>query len=95
MNNTQFITVILGFITLLLAILGGAWLNQRGLEKQMESFRAEIKAELNAHKAELKAELQALRAEFVSLRAEFATLSERVTRIERQLEAIFKPVLPK
>ena len=66
MNNIQFITVIIGFVTLLLAILGGAWLNQRGLEKQMESFRAEINAELCAHKAELKAEIHALRVEFRS-----------------------------
>ena len=77
MNNTQFIAVIIGFVSLLLAVLGGAWLNQRGLEKQIEAFRAEMAARLDAQTAKLDA------------------LSERIGKIERQLEAIFKPVLPR
>jgi hypothetical protein len=36
-----------------------------------------------------------MKAEFGTVRAELGNLNQCINRIERQLEAIFKPVLPK
>ena len=77
MNNAQFVAMMIGFVVLLASLWGGAWLNQRSLEnqtrameRQMDSFKSEVRAEIKA-------------------------LADKVDRIERQLEQIFKPVLPR
>ncbi len=84
MNTVQIIAVATAFISLLAAIIAGAWINQRGLEKQMEAFRLEMRAEFAA-----------VRAEIATVRAEISAIGHRVERIERQIDAIYKPVLPK
>lgn len=91
MGTVQIISVAIAFVSLLAAIIAGAWLNQRGLERQMEAFRHELKAEF----ASVRAEIQAVRAEVQAVNQRVAALENRVERIERQLDQIFKPVLPK
>jgi chromosome segregation ATPase len=83
MNTVQLIIAVTGFISLLAAVIAGAWLNQRAIEKQMEAFRNEMKAEFAA-----------VRVEIQSVNTHVTSIESRVERIERQLEAIFKPVLP-
>ena len=58
MNNAQLIAIAVPFVILLGAIVAGAWLNQRGLERQMDAFRSEIKAEIGAFKSEIKSEMK-------------------------------------
>lgn len=77
MNTVQIIAVAVAFVSLLAAIIAGAWLNQRAIERQMEAFRHEIKAELSA------------------INQRIGGVESKVDRIERQLDQIFKPVLPK
>jgi uncharacterized membrane-anchored protein YhcB (DUF1043 family) len=77
MNNVQFATLIAGFVVLLASLWGGAWMNQRALENQTRS----LERQMDSFKAEIRAELKAM--------------AEKVDRIERQLEQIFKPVLPR
>lgn len=84
MNNVQFVAIIVGFVTLLLTIMGGAWLNQRALERQMDAFRQEMAARFDS-----------VNAKFDALNNRIAALEGRIDRIERQLEAIFKPALPR
>jgi uncharacterized protein YneF (UPF0154 family) len=86
MNNVQLVMACVAFVSLLATILGGAWINQRGLEKQMEAFRSEVKAELSAlgHKMD---------ARFDAIDQRFDNLESRVDRIERQFDTLFK--LPK
>jgi Tfp pilus assembly protein PilO len=87
MNTVQLIIAVTGFISLLAAVTAGAWLNQRAIEKQMEAFRNEMKAEFAAMRVEMRVEIQ-------SVNNHVTSVESRVERIERQLEAIFKPVLP-
>jgi cell division protein FtsB len=84
MTTIQVISAAVAFVSLLAAIIAGAWLNQRALERQIEAFRHEIKAEFAAVRAEIQAVNQRV-----------ASLESRVERIERQLDQIFKPVLPR
>ena len=77
MNNSQFAAMIIGFVVLLASLWGGAWMNQRALENQTRS----LERQMDSFKDEMRAELKAL--------------ADKVGRIERQLEQIFKPVLPK
>jgi CHASE1-domain containing sensor protein len=99
MNNVQLVMAVIAFVSLLMTILAGAWINQRGLEKQMDSFRAEMKAEMGAMRSELQAEGQMTRSEmragFQSAADRNAAIESRVERIGRHFDAIFKPMLPK
>ncbi len=103
MNNLQFATMIVGFIALLLSLWGGAWLNQRGLERQMEAFRAEVKAELARMSEKVEHTERQLSEKVDHIEQQLSAkvdhterqLTEKVARIERQLERIFQPVLPK
>lgn len=79
MNTVQIIAVAVAFISLLAAIIAGAWLNQRALERQMEAFRNGLKAEF----ASVRAEIQAVNQRI-------ASMESRVERIERQLDQIFE-----
>lgn len=74
MNTIQIIAAVTAFIGLLAAIIAGAWLNQRGLERQMEAFRNEITATINALRADVRADIEPLK--------------QTVEKIDRQLEAI-------
>jgi hypothetical protein len=99
MNNVQLIVAAVAFVSLLFTILAGAWLNQRGLERQMDAFRNEIKAQINEFKSEVSAQLSEFKSEanarFDVVDAQLGAIQSQVSRIDRQVEAIFKPVLPK
>ncbi len=93
--DTGTIVTVAAFI---ISIFAANWLNQRSNERLIESLRNEMKADNQA----VRAEIQAVRAEISSLRSEVKTLENmivslqvRMERIERQLDSIFKPVLPK
>ena len=87
MNTVQLIAAVTVFVLLLAAIIAGAWINQRGLERQMEAFRNEIKAELNAMRADIKGDIGELRVE---VRAQGA----RIERIEKLIEPFVTLVAP-
>jgi uncharacterized membrane-anchored protein YhcB (DUF1043 family) len=86
MNTIQLILAIVGFISLLAAVIAGAWLNQRAVERQMESMRSEFAS----FRQEIKAEL---RAEIAPLRAEMHALNEKVDRIDRIFQQLYRPVV--
>ncbi len=89
MNIAQLVTIAVPFVILLGAIVAGSWINQRALERQIEAFRHEIKAEMTAMRAEV-------RAEIAPLRSNAEQLKQSVEKMERLFEAIFsKMVLPK
>ena len=100
------ITNISAAATLLFAIVGGAWLNAYLLRrllaqqnKPTDAKLAALNAKMDAGFAAVRADSGILRAEVQKdigiLRAEQNHSVEQVQRIERQLESIFKPVLPK
>lgn len=86
MNNVQLIMASIAFVSLLATILGGAWINQRGLENQMIAFRSEMKAEFQGLRGELS-------ARFDAIDERFDHIEGRIDRIERQFDTMFK--LPK
>jgi len=86
--NSNTITIVIAAVSVILAIFGASWLNQRSLKDYID-------ARFDAMRAEIQAVRTEFRAEIGPLRIEVANLSSRVDRIERQLEAIFKPVFPK
>jgi hypothetical protein len=94
MNTVQIIAVAVAFVSIVAAIIAGAWINQRGLERLMEAFRNEMRAEFATVRAEIATSRAELKGEIGMLRAEQTATREKVERIERQIEAIFKPVLP-
>jgi hypothetical protein len=95
------IAVIFGAVAvgaIVLAIFGASWLNQRATEKLLEQMEKRFDAKLEAVRNELLARIEAIQLEF---RAEIKLVNQRLgsveatlARVERQLEAIFKPVLP-
>lgn len=81
-------TILIALITLVFAIFGASWLNQRATERMLESLKGELKAEIESLKNEMRSELKRLDQRLDSI-------DGRLSRVERQLESIFKPVLPK
>jgi len=81
-------------IVAIAAIIASAWVKRRGWELQIDAFRSEMNSFRNEMKAEIRAEIAKVISEVGTLRVEQTATREKVDRIERQLDAIFKPVLP-
>jgi HAMP domain-containing protein len=88
MTNWQ---LIIALATLVFAIFGASWLNQRQTEKLLDELGRRFDAKFDGLRAEMKAEIAGVRAE---MKAEIGALSQKVDRLDRQLEAFIKPVLP-
>ncbi len=86
MNTIQLILAIAGFVSLLAAVVAGAWINQRAVERQIDSLRSEF----GSFRQEIKAEL---RAEISPLRVEMHALNEKVDRIDRIFQQLYRPVI--
>lgn len=86
MNPTVVATVSAAviFVSLLGAIIAGTWPSQRAIERQMESFHNEMRADFAS-----------VRAEIESARAEVKSLAERIERVEQHVNALFRSFLPK
>ncbi len=95
MTNWQ---LIITLATLVFALFGANWLNQRQTEKLLDELGRRFDAKFDGLRAELKAEIGGvraeLRAELGTVKAEINALAQKVDRIDRQLEAFIKPVLP-
>ena len=109
MNTIQLILAIIGFVSLLAAVIAGAWLNQRAIERQIDALRNEMRAEVGSLRNEMRGEVGSLRSEFGSfrqeikaelraeiapLRAEMHALNEKVDRIDQIFQHLYQPVLP-
>ena len=82
------IILLVGFVTIVLAIFASAWLNQRAFERTLEQLEKRFEARFDA----VEQRFQSLEARF---EARFQAVEQRLDRIERQLEQIFKPILPR
>ncbi len=95
MTTIQLVIAGASFIIIIIAaIIASAWVKQRGQERQIDAFRSEMNSFRNEMKAEIRAEIAKVIGEVGTLRAEQTATREKVDRIERQLDAIFKPALP-
>ena len=66
---------------LVLSIFGASWLNQRNTEKLVEQLGQRFDQRIDSLEKRFDQRLD--------------SMDQRIGRIERQLEAIFKPSLPK
>ncbi|MGI9035648.1 MAG: hypothetical protein ACR2GD_06380 [Pyrinomonadaceae bacterium] len=88
-------TIVIALLTLVLAIFGASWLNQRSTEKFLEQLEKRFDAKFDTVLAEIKRvdnRIDGLEKRLDSFERQ---VDQRLSKIERQLEAIFKPVLPK
>jgi len=103
--NAPLITNILGFAGLILAVFDADWLNQQAINKRIDDLKLYLDARFSAVDAKfeavaaefksVRAEIQSVRTKIQSVRAEVINLGMRVDRIERQLDQVFKPSLPR
>jgi DNA replication initiation complex subunit (GINS family) len=82
------IAAIIGLATLVFTIFGASWLHQRNIERLLDQMERRFDDRFNALEKRLD-------DRFAAVDYRFTALEQRIERIERQLEAIFKPVLPK
>ncbi|MEW6131160.1 MAG: hypothetical protein AB1757_29280 [Acidobacteriota bacterium] len=78
--NIALLTAVLSVITIVFSIFGASWLNQRSTERAID----DLKKGLEQRIGDLEKRFD----------ERFKSLEQRLDRIERQLEAIFKPVFP-
>lgn len=81
------ISAIIAVLTLVLSIFGASWLNQRNTAKLLEQLEKRFDARFDTLLSEFRSEIKRLDQRLDSV-------EHRLDRIERQLETIFKPVLP-
>jgi cell shape-determining protein MreC len=82
--NPVIVTIIIAVAAFIISIFGESWLNQQAMNKRIDDL-----------KSYLDARFDAVNAEFESVSNRIANLEQRGERIERQLDQIFKPSLPR
>lgn len=78
--NVALISGAIAILALVVSIFGASWLNQRATEKLVDQLDKRFDQRIDQ-----------LEKRFVQ---RLAAIEQRLDRIERQLEAVFKPVLP-
>ncbi|MDX2041506.1 MAG: hypothetical protein SF097_09660 [Acidobacteriota bacterium] len=91
MTNWQ---LIITLATLVFAIFGANWLNLQKLKSYIGARFDTLKAELATLRAEVQGGHSELRGDIAAHRAETRHLAEKVERLDRQMEALYRPVLP-
>ena len=81
--NFAIISATVAVVTLVLAIFGASWLNQRNIERLLEQLEKRFDTRFDTVLTEVR-----------RLGQRIDSVERRLDRIERQLEAVFKPVPP-
>jgi len=96
--NVAIISAAVTVLALVLSIFGASWLNQRNTEKLIEQLERRFDARFEGLEKRFDARFETLLTEFRSeikrLDQRLDSIEQRLDRMERQLETIFKPVLP-
>jgi hypothetical protein len=86
-------------IGLVLSVFGAGWLNVQMLKNYLDAKIDGVNAKIDGLRGEMNANLDAMRGE---MNARFdaqnqfnANLAQRVERIEKQIDRLYQPVLPK
>ena len=77
---------------LVLSIFGASWLNQRNTEKLVEQLGQRFDQRIDSLEKRVDQRIDSLEKRFDQ---RLDSVDQRLERMERQLEAIFKPSLPK
>jgi uncharacterized protein YdcH (DUF465 family) len=89
--NVAIVSATAALLTLVLAIFAASWLNQRYIGKLLEEFGKRFDARFEAVLAEMRRLDQRIDSVEHRLDQRIESVERRLERIERQLEAIFKP----
>ncbi len=103
--NPIIISTIIGVASFILTIFSATYLSQRHtdklveqLEKRFDARIADLKSYFDARFDMVNAEFRTVRAEIGTLRAEskaeMHALNEKVDRIDRIFQQLYRPVLP-
>ena len=94
--NINFVIALIGII---LAIFGSAWLNNQQLVKILTSHKDELGIRIDQVNMRIDQSEKRLDDRISQLEKRmddrFNNLDNRVDKVERQLEQIFKPILPR
>ena len=96
MSNPITIAIFSAAVSLLVivfSIFAASWLNQRSTERLLEQMDKRIDAKFEAVLAEIKRLDQRIDLLAQNNAQHFAAIESRLDRVERQLEAVFKPSL--
>lgn len=88
-------TIVISLVTLVLAIFGASWLNQRQTEKFLEQIEKKFDAKFEIILSEIKRVDNRIDNFEKRMDNRLENIEKRLDRVERQLETLFKPVLPK
>ncbi len=77
---------------LVLSIFGASWLNQRNTERLVEQLSNRLDQRIDSLEKRIDQRIDSMEHR---LDQRMDSMEQRLDRIERQLEAIFKPSLPK
>lgn len=86
--NPVIVTIIIAVGAFIISIFGASWLNQQAMNKRIDDLKSYMDARFTAIE-------QTMNARFDTVDNRIANLEQRVERIERQLDQIFKPSLPR
>jgi tetrahydromethanopterin S-methyltransferase subunit G len=96
--NVAIISATVALVTLVFAIFGASWLNQRNIEKLLDQLERRFDERLVSfeHRFDQRFASVEQRLDQVERRLDqrLDSVEHRLDRIERQLEVVFKPVLP-
>lgn len=97
--NPLIVTIIIALATFIISIFGASWLNQQAMNKRIDDLRSYLDARFAAIEHTMAARFttieQTMNARFDALDQRIGHLEQRVDRIERQLDTVFKPALPR
>jgi division protein CdvB (Snf7/Vps24/ESCRT-III family) len=88
-------TIVISLVTLVLAIFGASWLNQRQTEKFLEQIEKKFDAKFEIILSEIKRVDNRIDNFEKRMDNRLENIEKRLDRVERQLETLFKPALPK
>jgi Tfp pilus assembly protein PilN len=77
---------------LVLSIFGASWLNQRNTERLLEQLAQRLDQRIDSLEKRFDQRIDSLEKR---LDQRLDGVDQRLDRMERQLEAIFKPIIPK
>jgi uncharacterized membrane-anchored protein YhcB (DUF1043 family) len=89
--NVALISGAIAILALVISIFGASWLNQRATERLLDQSDKRFDQRVDQLDKRFDQRVDQLEKR---IDQRLSTIDQRLDRIERQLEAVFKPILP-
>jgi hypothetical protein len=93
--NPLIVTIIIALGTFIISIFGASWLNQQAMNKRIDDLKTYLAARFAGLEQSVNARFDGIDVRLDAVDQRITRLKQRVERIERQLDAVFKPSLPR